>query len=295
MADSDKNNELDAILRQLRQELGAPRAAGRDDGPPSDANGPIYGDVQPVSPQPRYVQVRLPTGQVRAAWVLLTINVVLFVITHLLSLWQSPQECFPLSPFSCALRDLGWKENELIDNGQYWRLLTAMFLHGNLLHIFFNGYALYILGPETERIYGTLRFLALYFLAGLSGSIASYAFSPAPSVGASGAIFGLVGGLAVFYYLSRDALGDFGRNQLRGMIAIVIINLLIGFSAGGIIDNYAHVGGLIGGAAAGWFLAPRYTIDRYFFPPVIGRRFQPLSWIGAGGMLLLLVALAIII
>ncbi len=256
---------------------------------------PTYGDAYPISPPSQSMRVPLPTDEPRAVWVLLAINIVIYVLTVFLSLLliQGPTNVFTPSP---SILNLGWKRNDLIVQGEYWRLLTAMFLHGNLLHILFNGYALYILGPQAERIYGSLRFLTLYVLAGLSGSIASYAFSRNPSVGASGAIFGLVGGLGVFFYLGRTILGDTGRSQLQGMITIVMINLIIGFTAGGgIIDNYAHIGGLIGGMLAGWMLAPRYTIDRRLYPPVVVRQFLSLSWVGAGGMLLLLILLVLII
>ncbi len=256
---------------------------------------PMSGDAHPIPPPSQSMSLPLPTDEPRAVWVLLAINIVMYVFTIFLSLLliQGTPNFFTPSPF---ILNLGWKRNDLIVQGEYWRLLTAMFLHGNLLHILFNGYALYILGPQTERIYGTLRFLAIYFLAGLSGSIASYALSSNPSVGASGAIFGLVGGLGAFFYLGRTILGDAGRSQLQGMITIVIINLIIGFSAGGgIIDNYAHIGGLIGGMLAGWMLAPRYTIDRRLYPPVVVRQFLSLSWVGAGGMLLLLVLLVLVI
>ncbi len=243
---------------------------------------------QGIDPRLQYTQIRLPTGPVRAAWVLLALNALIYLVTIILS--------FNLfTPASDVLQFLGWKQNDLIIQGEYWRLLTAMFLHGNLVHIFFNGYALFILGLETERIYGTTRFLGVYFLGGLAGSIASYAFSPYPSVGASGAIFGLIGGLGMFYYLARDVLGDFGKRQLQSIVTIIAINLLIGFSAGGVIDNFAHIGGLIGGGIAGWILSPRYAIEQRLLQLTIVRRFNVLSWPGAAGILLILIALVIVI
>lgn len=267
-----------------------PRQSGEDQEEPT----PVYGEARPISAQPE-MRLRLPISRPRAIWVLLAINVGLFLLTQILSMLLPQQSCFPLDTYSCALQRLGWKQNNLIAQGQYWRLLTAMFLHGNIVHIFFNGYALFALGPEAERIYGTLRFLVLYFLAGLAGSVASYAFSPNPSVGASGAIFGLVGGLGVFFYIARDILGDAGRAQLQSMIFIVVINLLIGFGASGVIDNYAHIGGLVGGMITGALLAPRYAIDQRFYPPVVTRQFPPLGWIGAGGLFILLLIVTIML
>lgn len=170
-------------------------------------------------------------------------------------------------------------------------IITAMFLHGGWLHIGFNAWALYALGPEAERIYKTGRFLALYFLAGLAGGVASYFFSAAPSVGASGAIFGLIGGLAAFYYVSRELLGEMSRRQLGSLITVVMINLFIGFNSGGLIDNSAHIGGLVGGALAGWLLAPRLAVDERLYPPQVLRRSLALGWPGALALLAVLVFL----
>lgn len=194
-----------------------------------------------------------------------------------------------------ALVVLGAKVNVLIADGQYWRLLTATFLHGNLIHIFFNGYALYALGPESERIYGTGRFSVLYLLAGLSGSLASYLFSSSVSVGASGAIFGMLGGLGMFYYLNRTILGAFGKAQVQNMVAIALINLFIGFSAQGIIDNWGHLGGLAGGILAGWVLAPRLQLDHRFSPPLIRRTYLALSWVGAVALLMIIIAMTLLL
>src|SRR5690606_3522683 len=125
---------------------------------------------------PRGVAMR-PRGRPRASLALLWAIVLVYIISCALSgsLFQ---------PAYRVLGMLGAKENSLIAAGEYWRLITATFLHANLVHIFFNGYALYALGPEAERIFGTGRFLVLYFLSGLAGSVASYLLSPAPAVGA---------------------------------------------------------------------------------------------------------------
>jgi rhomboid protease GluP len=221
-------------------------------------------------------------------WAILAVIAVMYVLSCLLSasLFQ---------PELGALILLGAKENSLIEQGQYWRLITATFLHANLVHIFFNGYALFALGPESERIYGTRRFLALYFLAGLGGSVASYLFSPAPSVGASGAIFGLIGGLGIFFYLSRKALGDFARTQLQSMAAIAMINLIIGFASPGVIDNWGHLGGLVAGVAAGAALAPRLGVNSDLFPPILERRYLPWGWGAAAALGLLLLAIVVLL
>jgi rhomboid protease GluP len=238
-------------------------------------------------------------GRVVAVWVLLGLNVVMFGVTYLVSFWlaQNPAPCgFArfASAYDCALFVLGWKDNLLISQGQYWRLLTAIFLHGGIFHLFMNAFSLFVLGPDTERIYGTGRFVAIYFVAGLSGSMLSYAFSPSPSVGASGAIFGLIGALAVFFYTANHILGDFGRSQLQGLIAILVINLVFGFSTPG-IDNLGHIGGLLGGAVAGWLLVPRYTIEQRMFTPTVVSRFDPRGWAGVAAMVVVLALLAVFI
>jgi rhomboid protease GluP len=237
------------------------------------------------------VRIPLPRARVIATWILLGINILVFLASIGLSLLLTGR----IGPHPIALFYLGWKDNLLISQGEYWRFITAMFLHGNIVHILFNGFALYVLGPEMERIYGTVRFLAVYFLAGLGGGIASYAFSPSPSVGASGAIFGLIGGLAVFYYLGRNILGDAGRQQLQSMVVVILLNLFIGFGASGVIDNYAHIGGLVVGAASGWMLAPRYAIDTGRYPPALVKQYSNLNWAGAAAILLVLVALLMVI
>lgn len=256
-------------------------------------------EIESNEPPDSYmVRVALPMAPVWAAWVLLGINIVMFLLTHALSWWLAGHPVCVLQrllPYNCALQILGWKQNDLIYQGEYWRLVSAMFLHGNIIHIGFNGFALVVLGPEMERIYGTARFLTIYFLAGLAGSIASYAFSSSPSVGASGAIFGLIGGLAAFYYLGREILGDTGRQQLQSIGIVIALNLVIGLSSGGIIDNYAHIGGLIGGAITGWVLAPRYSIETDNYSPILVRRYSQLNWMGAIGMFFLLLIIFLLI
>ena len=232
-------------------------------------------------------QVPLPRpSPPRAVMIILGLIVVIYLFTGLLSgsIFQ---------PNLLVLILFGAKENSLISQGEYWRLLSATLLHGNLIHIFFNSFALYSLGPESERIYGTRRFLALYTLAGLGGSVASYLLSPAPSVGASGAIFGLIGGLGVFFFLNRRALGEFGRAQVQSIVSIAVINLIIGFSAQGIIDNWGHLGGLLVGVLVGAALAPRLRLEPLLFPPIMVRSYPNWGWSAALGIALVLLALVV--
>ncbi len=112
-------------------------------------------------------------------------------------------------------RLLGLKVNELIVQGQYWRLLTPMFLHGDILHLGFNMYALYIFGPSLERYFGHLRFITLFVLSGFAGNVLSFMFSAAPSLGSSTAIFGLLGAEGVFLYRNRQPIWRFGPPRLE--------------------------------------------------------------------------------
>jgi rhomboid protease GluP len=277
----NQDDDLQQLLRRIDEESGQHQAR---------EPAPAQGEAQPI-PKPSY-QLRLPLGTPRAIWVILAINIAVFVIPALLDLIGV--RIAGLRPSEYIL-DLGAKDNASIKlGGQYYRFLTSMFLHAGLLHIGFNAYALYAIGPETERLYRTPRFLALYFIAGFGGALASYMFTPNPGVGASGAIFGLIGGLAAFYYVSRQLLGDIARRQIGNLITIIMINLFIGFSTP-LIDNSAHIGGLIIGALVGWLLAPRFEVDQRFYPPVVERRSLPLAWGWALGVLALLIALALLI
>ena len=146
----------------------------------------------------------------------------------------------------------------LISQGEYWRLLTAMFLHSGFMHLGFNALALFIFGQSVERSYGHAPFFLIYLLAGLAGSVTSYLFnSIAIAAGASGAIFGVVGALAAFLLLQRRTFGKHAQNSLIGLALIIGINVIIGLSTPG-IDNWAHGGGLVAGFILGLALSPQY-------------------------------------
>ena len=149
---------------------------------------------------------------------------------------------------------LGMKVNDAIKLGEYWRLITPVFLHGSLMHIGFNMYALSIMGPGLELRFGRSRFLLLYFLCGFAGNIMSMIMSPFPSLGASTAIFGMIGAQGVFVFQNRDWFPDRGRSALRSIITISAINLVLGLSPG--IDNWGHIGGLVGGVIFTFLAGP---------------------------------------
>ena len=133
---------------------------------------------------------------------------------------------------------------ELILGGQYYRLFTSMFMHIDIIHIVCNMYALYVLGPQAESFFGKFKFTVIYLLSGISASLLSILLNQNGfTLGASGAIFGLLGALLYFGYNFRVYLGN---TLTRQIIPVILINLLIGFTIQG-VDNYGHIGGLIGG------------------------------------------------
>lgn len=134
-------------------------------------------------------------------------------------------------------------QGDLIRNGDLYRLLTGAFVHVDLLHILCNGYALYVIGSMTEGYYGRKKFIIIYLVSAITGALLSISMSSSFSIGASGAIFGLLGALLYFGYHYRVY---FGSVILARIIPVVIINLALGFMISS-IDNFAHIGGLIGG------------------------------------------------
>lgn len=167
---------------------------------------------------------------------IIAMNVLMYGLLRLVAMKTGTSYEQQLEPF-------GAKVNNLIMEGQYWRFFTPMFLHADIVHLAVNCYSIYIIGAQVEKIFGRGRFLAIYFVAGLIGSAASFAFSLNSSVGASGAIFGLVGAM-LYFSLRRPALlkSSYGVN----LITMIVINLAYGVMNKR-IDNHAHIGGFVGG------------------------------------------------
>ncbi len=134
-----------------------------------------------------------------------------------------------------------------VANGKWWLLFTAGFLHGSIIHLLFNVYILWVLGSQLENIVGKAKFIIIYFVSLLGGSLASYLFSPfgTYSIGASGAIFGLMGAMLV--------VGRKRNLDISQVTTLVVINVVIGFVISG-IDWRAHLGGLAAGAVITWVL-----------------------------------------
>ncbi len=181
---------------------------------------------------------------------LLAVNILVYVLMLL-----DPSGGTPMAD-SAKLVRWGSNAGPLTLNGQWWRLVTSMFIHGSLLHIAFNMYALWQAGRLVERMFGSARFIALYMIAGVCGSIASVTWNHnVNSVGASGAIFGIIGGLLAFIRRPDSGVPPTIVKDLRGSLGGF---LLFNIAAGLVYphtDNAAHIGGLVGGYIAGHLLA----------------------------------------
>jgi rhomboid protease GluP len=198
-------------------------------------------------------------------WVLLFFNIGIYVL-----MWFQRHKATGLSwhttlgwggGMQAAIRAqqlINWGSNlgRLTLHGQPWRLFTSMFLHGSPLHLLFNMLALWQVGALVERIFGSLRFAGLYLLAGLAGSLSSVLWNAhVNSVGASGAIFGIIGGLLAFIGRENSGVPETVVRDLRGSIfPFLAFNIVAGFAYPH-TDNAAHIGGLIGGWLAGHLLA----------------------------------------
>ncbi len=148
----------------------------------------------------------------------------------------------------------------LVKMGEYYRLITPVFVHIGIFHLFFNMYALYLIGTQLESFYGRYKYLIIYFFSAITGSLLSMSFSPNTiSAGASGAIFGLLGSLLYFGYHYRVYLGNVMKSRI---IPILVINLLIGFTFPG-IDQAAHIGGLIGGFLISTAVGVKYKSSKF--------------------------------
>ena len=153
---------------------------------------------------------------------------------------------------SLSLIRLGANVQELVESGEYFRLLTAIFLHGGIIHLFFNMYALYSIGNFIETYFGRSKYFAVFILTGIVGSLTSYLFTRGFSVGASGAVFGLLS-LLLAQKLKRKVYYAELPIDTRSILIIVGINLLLGFTIPN-VDNAAHIGGLISGTILGLLL-----------------------------------------
>ncbi len=158
-----------------------------------------------------------------------------------------------------TLINFGASYPPLIEAGEYFRLLTSGFLHIGIMHLLFNNYFLYIIGPQIENFFGRIKYVIIYLGTIIFASLMSMPFFDGVSAGASGAIFGLLGAILYFGYHHRAFLGNFLQSFI---IPLIVINLLIGFTMPG-INNAAHIGGLIGGVLLAAVVGIKYKTDNF--------------------------------
>lgn len=278
---------------------------------------PPYGspDTYPQNPppsaeapgQPRMVRIRRPATRPTVTYWILGITIFVYILQELTSngYFQGPfialgQMIFGRADFQTLLQNgwgsdllvlLGGKINQLIIAGQYWRLFTPALLHASLLHIGFNMYALYAIGPSVESYYGHWRYLGLYLLGAFGGNVLSFLMTNGLSVGASTALFALIAAEGVFIFQNRAIFGSQARGMLTNVIVIVVINLALGLSPG--IDNFGHLGGLLAGLLFGWFAGPRMTVE-YIYPDyqLVDQRPVAMAWLMGGVVAVLFAGLA---
>lgn len=183
--------------------------------------------------------------RIRISHILLAINIAIFACQAL---------------FAPGLLMAGAKVNAAIAGGEYYRLFSPMFVHASTTHLLINSFSLQSTGPSVESWFGKRRFLILYITSGLCGNFLSYLCTPSPAVGASGAIFGLVGASAVMLARHNRLLGPRARRGLRSLVYIVVTNFGMGLTPGSRIDNFGHLGGFLGGIMYSFLFGPRLMI-----------------------------------
>jgi membrane associated rhomboid family serine protease len=207
---------------------------------------------------PTYTASSLPGARPIVTWVLIGLNVLVFV-AELATLRSGENIVYGASG---AVGDQGILYGPYVAAGEWWRLVTSGFLHAGLIHIGMNMYVLYRIGPQLERLLGSMRFTGLYIASLLAGSLGVMLLSPySPTLGASGAIFGLLGAAAAFQISQRINLWQSGLGQL------ILINLVITFTLGAYISIGGHLGGIIGGGAVGYAL---FTLEQRKVPAIAG-------------------------
>ncbi len=221
---------------------------------------------------------RLPGSVPRLTYVLIAVNILAFLASFggqgPLALWGS------LVP------------GLVLVFGEWWRLITAGFLHAGIMHIAFNLYALYSVGPQVEKLFGMWRFLWIYMVALLWGSGLVALLSPLNSntVGASGAILGVMGALLVYLWQHKDLVGS--QSSFMQLAWVIFVNLLIGITPG--ISLWGHLGGFMGGAAAAWAVLPRYKVS---YSPWTRLEVDPLdtfNWLKIAGVLVGLILILVL-
>lgn len=228
---------------------------------------PLASRTPKPAPPIQSVRIALPSLAPTVTYVLIGFTVIVYLL-----------QLASVAIWGYAVYQIDWLEvygarfNTAIRVGELWRFITPVFLHGSPAHIFFNMYALLSIGTFMERQFGHVRFALLYFLGAFSGNVFSFLLTGENgySVGASTAVFGLIGAQVIFFYQNRELFGDQARQAIGNTVFIIAINLFIGLSPG--IDNWGHIGGLLGGVIFTWFAGVRWMVTG--MPPEMTLRDQ---------------------
>ncbi|MCC6299532.1 MAG: rhomboid family intramembrane serine protease [Anaerolineales bacterium] len=231
---------------------------------------------------PQMVRVALPQSAPYVTYSILAVTIVVYVL-------QLASKAFLQFDLPVGLLA---KSNDLIRDGQLWRLFTPALVHGGIAHIGFNMYALLAFGVGLERAFGHGRLLLLYVLGAFAGNVMSFLFTDAASVGASTAIFGLIGAELVFLIQNRKLFAHQFQSAIGNVIFIIFVNLFMGLAPS--IDNWGHIGGLVGGLMFTSFAGPLWDVEG--IPPLlqlVDRRESREVFTGAAVTATIFVALAV--
>ncbi len=188
---------------------------------------------------------------------------------------------------------LGGKINEFILQGEFWRFFSPILLHGSIFHLAINMYALYSLGSALEPHYGHKRFILLYLCGGFAGNILSFVFSVNPSLGSSTAIFGLLGAEGILILLNKKFFGKNFKTLILNTAGIALANLIIGLSTPR-IDNWGHLGGLLGGVIFSYIAGPIWQARGFeTYVEISDKRKDQKNWIGSVAVLIIFSLLAL--
>lgn len=249
LSETDQEALLDAIRARIR-------SSASMNGVPLQTSTPERNEIREARELQEHLRALAPT-----TWVTLG----LVVVNVLIWLFSASSGSGWLQGNAMRLYELGGNTASAVQAGEWWRLLSAPFLHAHLLHLLFNMIGLWSIGTLTERVFGPRQFLLIYLVSAAAGSVASLYFTAQNnvSVGASGAVFGIAGALIMAVFQHRRRLPQlFSTQILGGMTVFVGYSLLQGF-AHPQVDNAAHLGGLLAGSIMGWLLPERFELETF--------------------------------